>query len=306
MKKVWWILGLIGLIAIISLPMPALEKTNHLDSAVQIHTINQTIPATSVSENKTASEIKAESVINAKKEKEVITAEDIGLTITKLYYERPFLYLNAQTHIPRETIMLEILEIGEFRDITVAKIGVITDKHGFVFLKQPVTMRDEKFYQINFYYKGIKIGSTGAMILVQDGKANFGSVKLSAENPSPWKIRIVRQKYYNMQMQLYGETNIPPREKVRCIIEKVINEYPRYRETRKVMKTLEIETDRYAQINETKVVPLGAGNYRISLIYKNRKLILGVEVVKKEISENNTVFEGIHWVKNIYVPQSAI
>ncbi len=296
---------MIALTAIITFPAPAVEKLDHLNSAVQIHTINQTIPTTPTPEDETVSEIKVESVINAKKEKEVITAEDIGLTITKLYYERPFLYLNAQTHIPRETIMLEILEIGEFRDITVAKIGVITDKHGFIFLKQPATMRDEKFYQINFYYKGIKIGST-CLILIQNGKANFGVVKLSSKNPSRWKIRIVRQKYYNMQMQLYGETNIPPREKVRCIIEKVVNEYPRYKETRKVMKTLQIETDRYAQINETKVVPLGRGNYRISFIYKNRKLILGVEVVKKEISENNTVFEGIHWVKNIYVPQSAI
>lgn len=304
MKKVWWILGLIGLIAIISLPMPALEKTNHLDSAVQIHTINQTIPVTSVLENKTASEIKAESVINAKKEKEVITAEDIELTITKLYYERPFLYLNAQTKVSGETIMLEISEIGEFRDIIVAKVGIITDNQGFIFLVQPATMRDGKFYQLNFYYKGTKIASTG-LILVQNGKANFGVVKLSSKNPSRWKIRIVHQKYYDMRLKLIGETNIPPKEKVRCIIEKVVNEYPRYKETRKVMKTLQIETDRYGQINETKIVPLGPGNYRISLSYRDRTLIMGVDVVKKVIG-NETVFEGKQWVKNIYVPQSAI
>ena len=243
----------------------------------------------------------------------VITAEDIDFVITQFYLEQPFLHLHAQTNIPRETILLEIIEIGDLRDIGISKIPIITDTNGMIFLdNQWVRFRNGYAYKANLYYNNNKIASSTSG-LVEQGKASFGFVTLATRQPSQWTIRIITQNYYDMWLTLDGETNVPEKQDIITEIDRIVNNYPT-REIRNVgcAQYIKIKPDRHGEINVGKErlnsvsVPLGEGYYKMTMNYKDRKVIIGFEVIKEKISEDENVFKGIHWVKNVYVPPAAI
>jgi hypothetical protein len=240
-------------------------------------------------------------------EQKKTTAKDIDFTITKFYLESPFLHLHAQTSIPRQTILLEIIEIGDFRDIDIAKIPITTDADGMVFLdNQWVRFRNGYVYKANFYYNNAKIASSTSGI-VKQGKANFGFVTLSTQQPNQHSARIITQRYDNMRLYLDGETNIPLDH---CIVCDIVRINETSRETRNVNKYITIKPDKNGEINvdgkgmRTISVPLGTGYYKLTLKHENTKdilCVLGLEVIKEE-----KILKAVNWVKNVYVPEGAI
>lgn len=240
-------------------------------------------------------------------EQGMTTAKGIDFAITKFYLESPFLHLHAQTSIPRKTILLEIIEIGDFRDIDIAKIPVITDANGMVFLdNQWVRFRNGYAYKANFYYNNAKVASSTSGI-VKQGKANFGFVTLSTQQPNQHSVRIITQRYHNMRLYLDGETNVPLDH---CIVCDIVRINETARETRNVHKYITIKPDKNGEINvdgkgmRTISIPLGPGYYKLTLRHKNTNdilCVLGFDVVKEE-----KILKAVNWVKNVYVPATAI
>jgi hypothetical protein len=242
---------------------------------------------------------------------EIITAKDIDFVITQFYLEG-LLHLHAQTNIPREKILLEIIKIGDFRDIGISKIPIITDVNGMIFLdNQWIRFENGYAYKANFYYNGNKIASSTSGI-VEQGKASFGFVTLSTQRPSQYSVRIITQKYYDMKLYLDGETNILLDH---CIVGNIVRINETRREIQNVNKIIKIKSDKNGEINidgkESRTISagLGTGYYKLTLIHKNTKnilCILGFEVISEKISEDELVLKGIHWVKNVYIPTAAI
>ena len=276
------------------------------NSAITVVSANETTeletPAEVIQENEKVETNETSEVESV----EIITAKDIDFVITQFYLEG-LLHLHAQTNIPREKILLEIIKIGNYREIEVSKIPIITDNNGMIFLdNQWVRFENGYAYKANFYYKGNKIASSTSGI-VNQGKASFGFVTLSTQKPSQYSARIITQKYYDMQLYLDGETNIPLDH---YIVGDIIRINETEREMRNVNKIIEVKPDKNGEItidgkeSRTISVPLGTGYYMLTLKRKNTNdtlCILGFEIIKEE-----KIFKGIHWVKNVYVPPIAI
>jgi hypothetical protein len=266
-------------------------------------------------ENETV-QLEANVTLEIETTSEVITAEDIDFVVTQFYLEQPFLHLHAQTSIPRKTILLEIIEIGDSRNIDITKIPIITDTNGMIFLdNQWVRFRNGYAYKANLYYNNTKIASSTSG-LVEQGKANFGFVTLTTQQPNQYSARIITQKYYDMRLYLDGETNIPEDQKIIGDMCRITNNI----KSREVIgvnsfRYIEIKQNRHGEITLSSErrssisVPIGEGHYKLTLKHKNTKdilCILGFQVVKEKISEDKNVFKGTHWVKNVYIPVMAI
>ncbi len=279
--------------------MPTTVTTTPTPVAVIVKSRNETVQSVMNTTLETDSE----------PEPEIITAKDIGFVVTTLYYERPFLHLRAESEVPRETIFIKITEINDMRDLDRGGIGVITDTNGMIFLdNQFQQVKDGNRLRLEFFYKGNKIASATSAY-VEEGKAGFAPVLLTTKDLSKWQIRIISQKYYDMWLTFDGETNIPDDQTIIAKIDRVVNDYP-IREIRDVgcAQHIKIMPDCHGEINIGKErrnsisVPLGEGHYKIMISYEDREYILGFEVIKEQISEDKSVFKGIHWIKNIYVP----
>ena len=277
------------------------------NSVITVVSANETTefktPIETIQENE---RIKTNETLEIESMPEIITAEDIDFVITQFYLEG-LLHLHAQTNIPRKTVLLEIIKISDYRDIDIAKIPIITDTNGMILLNnQWVRFESGYAYKANFYYNGNKIASSTSGI-VEQGKASFGFVTLSAQQPSRYSARIITQKYNDMRLYLDGETNIPLD---RCIVGNIVRINETEREMRNVNKIVEIKIDKNGEISidgkesRTISVSLGAGYYKLTLKRKNTNdilCVLGFKIVKEE-----KIFKGIHWVKNVYVPPAIV
>lgn len=263
--------------------------------------VNVTVEIPDITVNLTNSK----TILNKSKEQEIITAKDIDFTVTELYIENSRLHLYAQTNISGETILLKITKITDSRDINAKEILIITDADGMIISDdRQITVMGGYEYKVDFYYNDTKIASASPCLAI-NGKLEFASASLATRQPNQCLLRITSQEYCDMRLSLSGETTVPIGQYIIVDIEGIDNNIA-------TSKRIEVNSDGKILISEDErniiSAGLNEGRYKITLRDRTNKetlCILGFEVVKKKISEDEAVLKGIRWIQNFYTPAAA-
>ena len=240
---------------------------------------------------------------------ETITAESIGFMVLKLYYEAPFLHFWVESKVPREKITVIATEItANAEKFDSGAFGPITDNSGMIMLdNQLFEIGEGNKIQLDFYFKGQKIATTRSSY-VKNGKAGFQPVALTTSNPSPWRVRIHSKTYTNWHFIFDGETNIPKDEKIKTMVSRIDPTrreiVPRYGDR------FSIRLNEYDEIDpeDKHSISLNQGHYKLTFNCNGSNCgeLFGFEVERRKINNETIEYKGIHWIKNVYVPPSAI
>lgn len=279
-----------------------------LDKSNETPIVNVTVKIPDITVNLTNTPSK-EKPKETEKIPEIITAESIGFVVLKLYYVAPYLHFWAESKVPREKITVIATEITTNAEkFDPGAFSSITDNSGIIMLdNQLFEIGEGNKVQLDFYYKGHKIATTMSSIM-RNGKAGFQPVALTINNPTPWRVRIHSKGYTNWHFTFDGETNIPKNEKIDALVSRIS---PLRREVIPIYgDRFSIRPDEHNEIYPEKkhVIVLTQGHYKLAFNYNGSNCgeLFGFEVERRRIDNETAEYKGIHWIKNVYVPQSAI